>query len=136
DENGEASVLAVDGNGQVKRRFVPPAGCTQLALGPSGSLGEGKGRWFVIRCVRKFDRDAVAAFDGRTGRRLWLRDHFNTDGRTTKFVLHIPAAVYDYDRDGADDLITLSENFYGVISVKDNRDLVGVSDVTASLRGH
>ena len=136
DENGEASVLAVDGNGRVKRRFPPPAGCVQLALGPSGSLGEGKGRWFVIRCVRKFDRDALVAFDGRTGRQLWLRDHFNTAGRTTKFVLHIPAAVYDYDRDGADDLITLSENFYGVISVKDNRDLVGASDVTASLRGH
>ncbi len=136
DEKGEASVRAVDGNGQVKRRFALPAGCTQLALGPSGGLGEGKGRWFVIRCVRKFERDAVVALDGRTGRQLWLRDSFNTEGRTTKFVLHIPAAVYDYDRDGADDLITLSENFYGVISVKDGRDLVGMSDITASIKGH
>ncbi|HAB19528.1 MAG TPA: VCBS repeat-containing protein [Verrucomicrobiota bacterium] len=136
DEAGEASVVLVDGKGVVKRRIKPPEGTVQFALGPSGSLGEGNGRWFVIRCTRRFDRDTVAAYEGRTGRQLWLRDAYNTQGRTMKFVLHSPAAVYDYDHDGAEDLITLSENFYGVISVRDNRDLVKASDITASLKGH
>lgn len=135
-EDGRPSVVAVDGRGQIQRRFVPPPDTLQLALGPTGSLGPGQGRWVVVRCVRKFDRDAVVTFDGRTGETLWQRDHFNVDGRTTKFVLHTPAAVFDYNHDESDDLITLSENFYGIISVKDNRDLVAPIDITSSLRGH
>ncbi|MSU34816.1 MAG: hypothetical protein EXS36_06835 [Pedosphaera sp.] len=135
-EDGRPSVVAVDGRGQIQRRFVPPEDTLQLALGPTGALGAGRGRWLVVRCVRKFKRDAVVAFDGRTGEQLWLRDYYNVDGRTTKFVLHSPAAVFDYNHDGSDDLIALSENFYGIISVRDNHDLVEPIDITASLRGH
>src|SRR5436190_20664004 len=38
--------------------------------------------------------------------------------------MHHPTAVYDYDRDGADDMIALSENFYSIIDVKNNKDLI------------
>ncbi len=134
--DGSPCVVAVNGMGEIQKRFQPPADTTQLALGPNGTLGRGKGRWFVARCVRKFGRDTVVAFDGQTGNQLWLRDEFNPPGRTTKFVLHIPSAVLDYDRDGTDDLIALSENFYGILSVRDNRVLVEPFDLTTSLRGH
>jgi hypothetical protein len=52
------------------------------------------------------------------------------------FAAHLPTAVYDLDGDGADDWLVCSENFYGIISVKDNRDLVGPVALSDALPGH
>jgi hypothetical protein len=51
-------------------------------------------------------------------------------------VPHLPGAVLDYDGDGADDWIVCSENFYGIVSVKDNRDLVGPVTLSDAVPGH
>lgn len=42
----------------------------------------------------------------------------------SKFVMHHPTAVYDYDKNGVDDIIALSENFYCIVDVKNNKDLI------------
>ena len=68
-------------------------------------------------------RHIVVAFDGRTGKQLWVRDHYGLYGKNpVAFVAHFPSAVLDHDGDGADDWVVCSENFYGIISVKDNKE--------------
>jgi len=125
DAQGRACVAVADGRGQVKRRIYPPGGVSDFALGPTGRLGAGQGRWLVLTYAPPYDLMSVAAYDGKTGAQLWVRHSYGLYGTTpVKFVLHVPTAVYDYDGDDADDLLAASENFYGIISVKDNRDLV------------
>lgn len=75
------------------------------------------------------------AFDGRTGKQLWVRDHYGLYGKNPDaFVAHFPSAVLDYD--GDDDWVVCSENFYGIISVKDNKDLVDPIVFSDALPGH
>jgi hypothetical protein len=82
-------------------------------------------------------RPVVVAFDGKTGERLWTRDHYATYGpNPVIFAAHLPTAVYDVDGDGADDWLVCSENFYGVISVADNRELVGPEVLSSALADH
>ena len=72
-------------------------------------------------------RQLVVAYDGRTGKQLWVRDHYGQYGQNpVVFVPHFPSAVLDYDGDGADDWVVCSENFYGIINVRENKDLVGI----------
>ena len=52
------------------------------------------------------------------------------------FLAHFPSAVLDYDGDGADDWLVCSENFYGIINVKENKDLVGPVVLSNALAGH
>ncbi|TMQ34701.1 MAG: hypothetical protein E6K70_06255 [Planctomycetota bacterium] len=83
------------------------------------------------------DRYIVVAYDGRTGKQMWVRDHYGRYGKNpVVFVPHFPSAVYDYNGDGADDWLVCSENFYGIINVKDNRDLVGPVVLSDALSGH
>ena len=66
-----------------------------------------------------------------------MRDHYASYGpNPVVFAAHLPTAVHDLDGDGADDWLVCSENFYGVISVKDNRDLVGPVVLSDALPGH
>jgi outer membrane protein assembly factor BamB len=51
-------------------------------------------------------------------------------------MAHFPSAVLDYDGDGADDWLVCSENFYGVLNVKENKDLVGPVVLSEALAGH
>ena len=82
-------------------------------------------------------RPLVVAFDGKTGEKLWARDHYASYGpNPVIFAAHLPTAVHDLDGDGADDWLVCSENFYGVISVKDNRDLVAPVVLSDALAGH
>src|SRR5439155_2512890 len=141
DTKGRPACVILDGDGQEKRRFELLPGMTALSRGPTGSLGVGKGRWIVLRMsgegANHEQRHIVVAFDGRTGKQLWVRDHYGLYGKNpVAFVAHFPSAVLDYDRDGADDWVVCSENFYGVISVKDNRDLVGPVVLSDALPGH
>src|SRR5437763_14255031 len=78
-----------------------------------------------------------AALDVRTGTRLSARDHCGPYCKNpVAFVAHFPSAVLDYNGDGADDWVVCSENFYGIINVKDNKDLVGPVVLSDALAGH
>ena len=128
--------------GKLERRIDLEPGTKLLNRGPTGSLGPGRGRWIVLRMFYgegsySGRRPLVVAFDGKTGAKLWMRDHYASYGpNPVIFAAHLPTAVHDLDGDGADDWLVCSENFYGVISVKDNRDLVGPVVLSSALPGH
>jgi hypothetical protein len=141
DRQGRPACVILDGDGQEKRRLGLPPGMTALNRGPTGRLGPGLGRWLLLRMSGEGPdherRNLVAAYDGRTGKQLWARDHYGFYGkRPVTFVAHFPSAVLDYDGDGADDWLACSENFYGIISVKENKDLVGPVVLSDALAGH
>jgi outer membrane protein assembly factor BamB len=137
--DGRPCCAFLDATGRVKRRLNLEPGTTLLNRGPTGRLGPGRGRWVVLRM---FDADGirrplVVAFDGKTGEKLWVRDHYARYGpNPVVFAAHLPTAVHDLDGDGADDWLVCSENFYGIVSVKDNRDLVGPVVLSDALPGH
>ena len=82
-------------------------------------------------------RFLVAAYDGRTGKQLWVRTDYGRYGTNPVVcVPHFPSAVLDYDGDGADDWLVCSENFYGVIDVKHNKDLIGPVVLSDAIPGH
>jgi hypothetical protein len=137
DTHGTMTVTAVDEMGRQKLRIEPIEGTYEPDLGVVGSLGEGKGSWFVVRYRRKFDSEMIVAYDGKTGKEMWRRDYYGPKKEpATKFMLHIPTGVVDVDGDGAEDLLADSENWYGVISVRDNRDIVPAMTITACVPGH
>ncbi len=137
DARGTTTVAGVDAEGQVKLRIDPPEGTYQAELGPTGSLGPGKGSWIVVRYRRMYESEFIAAYDGKTGKEMWRRDFFGPKREpATKFMMHIPTAAIDADGDGADDFLADSENWYGIISVKDNRDIVPAMTITAAVPGH
>ena len=131
DADGTSYCAVLDGSGKLERRIDLEPGTRLLNRGPTGSLGPGRGRWIILRMfygegAYQGRRPLVVAFDGKTGAKLWMRDHYASYGpNPVIFAAHLPTAVHDLDGDGADDWLVCSENFYGVISVKDNRDLVG-----------
>ena len=134
---GTAEVVVVDAWGKQTSRVAPPAGATETALGPTGRLGAGRGQWFVVRYRIPYENTRVLAYDGSSGKALWMRDYLGPDRvPSTKFVLHLPTAVADIDGDGADDLIASSENWYEVISGWDNRSLTTNTAITAAVKGH
>jgi hypothetical protein len=141
-QDGKPFCAALDAGGRIKRRFDLEPGTAVLNRGPTGSLGPGRGRWIVLRMFGadgsyQGRRPLVVAFDGKTGKRLWARDRYGSYGPDPViFAAHLPTAVYDLDGDGADDWLVCSENFYGVVSVKDDRDLVGPVVLSAALPGH
>ncbi len=123
DAAGKPTVVVLDAVGKVTHTYDLPG--KTATLGPTGCLGPNRGRWFVVQSNNAYESPALFAFDGKTGKQLWRRPAFGFyDKVPYKFDLHIPTAVYDYDKDGVDDLITLSANFYGIIDVKNNKDLV------------
>jgi hypothetical protein len=74
---------------------------------------------------------------GRDGKLLWVRSHYGMYGdRPVAFVAHFPSAVLDYDGDGADDWLACSENFFGIIDVKRNKDLVAPMVLSDTVAGH
>jgi len=132
------AVVAVDGEGQVKLRIPLPEGASQLSLGPTGRLGPGRGRWIVVRYIRPWGGPYVVAYDGRTGEKLWQREHFGAYGEQgVVFALHTPTAVYDYNRDGVDDFLAQSENFYNLVNGQTGRDfLVPMPVLSGAVPGH
>lgn len=141
DETGKPACVILDSDGNEKLRLELLPGMTALNRGPTGRLGPGRGRWVLLRMSgegadheRQF---LVAAYDGRTGELLWVRNDYGLYGSNpVVFVPHFPSAVLDYDGDGADDWLVCSENFYGIISVRDNKDLVGPVVLSDALAGH
>ncbi len=141
DRQGRPACVILDGNGKEKRRLELPPGMTALNRGPTGRLGPGLGRWLLLRLSGEGPaherRHMVAAYDGRTGKPLWVRSHYGHYGKNpVAFLAHFPSAVLDYDGDGADDWLVCSENFYGVLNVKENKDLVGPVVLSDALAGH
>ena len=134
---GAAEVVAVDALGKQTLRVTPPAGATETALGPTGRLGPGRGQWFVVRYRIPYQNTRVVAYEGASGKPLWMRDYLGPERMpSTTFVLHLPTAVADFDGDGADDLVASSENWYEVISGRDNRSLTATTAITAAVKGH
>ena len=136
-QEGAAEVTVVDAWGEQTLRVIPPAGATETALGPTGRLGTGRGQWFLVRYRIPYQNTRVVAYDGASGKALWMRDYLGPERvPSTSFVLHLPTAVADFDGDGADDLIASSENWYELISVRDNRSLTANRVITAAVPGH
>jgi hypothetical protein len=139
DATGKLIMAVLDGDGKVTRSYDVP-GAKVGAVAITGSLGAGQGRWIVVKVNNGYVSPAVVAYNGKTGKMLWRREGYGMYGTVpTKFVLHHPSAVYDYNKDGADDLIVLSENYYGIIDVKNNKDLVEPMAKTAlsdTIPGH
>lgn len=141
DPQGKRTCVILDGNGKEKLRLELLPGMATLNRGPTGRLGPGRGRWILLRMSgdgpdheRRF---LVAAFDGQTGKLLWVRNHYGMYGTNpVVFAAHFPGAVLDYDGDGADDWLVCSENFYGIINVRENKDLVGPVVLSDALAGH
>jgi outer membrane protein assembly factor BamB len=140
--DGRPYCAILDARGRLERRLDLEPGTTLLNRGPTGSLGPGRGRWIILRMFSgegsyQGRRPLVVAFDGKTGEKLWARDRYASYGPDpVVFAAHLPTAVHDLDGDGADDWLVCSENFYGVISVRDNRDLVGPVILSDALPGH
>jgi outer membrane protein assembly factor BamB len=142
DADGKPFCAILDATGRIVRRFELEPGTKLLNHGPTGRLGPGRGRWIVMRMFYgagsyQGRRPLIVAFDAKTGQRLWTRDHYAFYGENpVVFAAHFPTAVLDFDGDGSDDWIVCSENFYGIISIKDNRDLVGPVFLSDGLPGH
>jgi hypothetical protein len=142
DKDGTPFCGIFDENGQLQRRIDLLPGTKNLNRGPTGSLGAGRGRWIILRMFYgegsyQGKYPVVVAFNGKTGQQLWVRDHYSHYGTNPViFAAHFPTAVLDYDRDGTDDWVACSENFYGIISVKDNRDLVPSVVLSSAAPGH
>jgi hypothetical protein len=141
DARRRPACAVLDGQGKEKRRFELLPGMTALSRGPTGRLGAGRGQWLLLRMSGEGphheQQQIVVAYEGRTGKQLWVRDHYGHYGKNpVVFVAHFPSAVLDYDGDGADDWVVCSENFYGILSVKDNKDLVGPVVLSDALPGH
>ena len=141
DAQGQPACVILDGAGKEKRRFELLPGMTAMNRGPTGRLGPGRGRWILLRMSGEgpdHERQyLVAAYDCQTGKMLWARTHYGMyDTNPVVFLPHFPAAVVDYDGDGADDWVVCSENFYGIISVRENKDLVGPVVLSNALAGH
>jgi len=125
EHEGIGSVVVVDAEGNIKMQIDPIENASEICVGATGSLGEGQGRWIMVAYRRALDDPIEVAYDGRTGQELWRRDSYGVSSGVPQLVrFGYPCAVYDYDGDGAEDLIVSAGNYYGVISVKDNRDLV------------
>jgi hypothetical protein len=152
DAKGVPACVIFDGTGVEKRRLELLPGMTAMSLGPTGRLGAGQGRWILLRQSgegpaslpatgqpgpgRK-PRELLVAYDGRTGKQLWERDHYGHYGKNpVVFRPHFPSAVVDYTETGVDDFLACSENFYGIIGVKDNKDLVGPTVLSDAVSGH
>jgi hypothetical protein len=136
---GRPFCAILDVAGRVKRRFELEPGTSVLNRGPTGGLGPGRGRWIIMRMfdAEGVRRPLVVAFNGKTGEKLWTRDRYASYGpNPVVFAAHLPTAVHDVDVDGADDWLVCSENFYGVISVKDHRELVGPVVLSDAVPGH
>jgi hypothetical protein len=142
DPAGVPFCAALDGNGTIQRRFDLLPGMQIVNRGPTGSLGAGKGRWLVLRMfyaegVKPGRLPLVVAYDGKTGERLWSRDYYGPQKTDAAFfAAHLPTAVWDHNSDGADDWLVCSENFYGVLNVKENGDLVGPVNLSNAVPGH
>jgi hypothetical protein len=141
DPKGRRACVILDGNGKEKHRLELLPGMTTLNRGPTGRLGPGRGRWIMLRMSGEGpDHERlylVTAYDGQTGKQLWVRNHYGLYGTNpVQFLAHFPGAVLDYDGDGADDWLVCSENFYGIISVRENKDLVGPVILSDALAGH
>jgi hypothetical protein len=141
DSKGRPACVIFDAQGKEKRRIELPPGMTAMNLGPTGRLGPQQGRWILLRMGGEGPdherRSVVAAYDGKTGKPLWQRDHYGSYGANPVVcVPHLPSPVIDYDGDGADDWMICSENFYGIISVKHNKDLVGPVVLSDAVPGH
>ncbi|MSR57099.1 MAG: hypothetical protein EXS05_05445 [Planctomycetaceae bacterium] len=141
DRQGKPACVILDGNGNEKHRLELLPGMTSLNRGPTGRLGPGRGRWILLRMSGESPdherRYLVAAYDGKTGKQLWVRSHYGLYGTNpVVFLAHFPGAVLDYDGDGADEWLVCSENFYGIISVRENNDLVGPVILSDALAGH
>lgn len=137
NSDGVVEIVSVDAAANRELQILPPTGATETTLGPTGSLGAGRGRWFIVRYRVAYENTRVVAYDGASGKPLWMRDYLGPERvPSTSFVLHLPTAVHDLDADGSDDLIASSENWYEVISVKDNRSLTPNTAITAAVPGH
>lgn len=130
-------ILAVDETGQSLFQVAGVPDATGTEIGPTGRLGTDGDRWFVVRRQLPYRNTQVTAYHGADGRELWTRDYLGPERvPATKFMLHLPTAVHDVDSDGADELIASSENWYGLISVRDNRLASEVTTITAAVPGH
>lgn len=142
DRDGTPYCGIFNDHGQLQRRIDLLPGTKVLNRGPTGSLGAGRGRWIILRMFYgegsyQGKYPIVAAFDGKTGEKFWVRDHFSHYGKNPViFAAHLPTAVFDYDRDGIDDWVACSENFYGIIGVKDNHDLCPTTVLSSVAAGH
>jgi hypothetical protein len=141
NSEGLPTCVILDAQGKEKLRLNLLPGMTAMNRGSTGRLGPKQGMWILLRMSGEGSdherRNVLAAFDGRTGKLLWERHHYGHYGSTPVIcVPHFPSPVLDYDNDGADDWIICSENFYGIIGVKDNKDLVGPVVLSDALPGH
>lgn len=141
DTNDRPVCVILDGNGREKRWIELLAGMTSMTRGPTGRLGSGRGRWILLRMTGEDAEHQrlfmVVAYDGRTGQQIWTRNHYGSYGKNpVAFVAHFLSAVWDYDGDGSDDWLACSENFYGIIDVNDNRDLVQPVVLSNAVAGH
>ena len=138
--DGKPYCAILDATGRLKRRIDLEPGTSAAQPRPDGKPRAGSralDRPEDVLRRRGYRRPLVVAFDGKTGEKLWVRDHYASYGpNPVIFAAHLPTAVHDLDGDGADDWLVCSENFYGVISVKDNRDLVGPVVLSDALPGH
>jgi hypothetical protein len=125
DADGQPALLILDGSGKVLHTYHPAKAGGDFALGPVGSLGPGNGQWFVV-CVRdRLTMPTCVAYNGKTGEEMWRRSGYGFyDQEPSNFGLFLPTAVYDYNGDGADDMVCLPANFYGIYDVAHNQHLV------------
>lgn len=140
---GSPFCAVLDAHGKELRRFEMRPGATAMKIGPMGRLSGGKHQWLAVY----FDmpagaRPGVAIYNAATGEELWFRDHFEKEASfygkeaQVKFVLHVPTAVYDYNGDGADDLVAASENFYGILDIASQQPLTPITVFSDCVPGH
>ncbi|HOE96607.1 MAG TPA: hypothetical protein PK847_08475 [Candidatus Sumerlaeota bacterium] len=124
-ERGEPALAILNGDGAVQRRIISDSGAESLVLVAAGRLGPGQGMWIAVRCAKAFTQPYVEAYNGKTGELLWRRENYGVYlDKPSKFMIHVPTAVWDYDEDGVDDLLASSESYYGILDGATGEDLV------------
>ncbi len=141
DSEGRPACVILDAQGKEQRRLELPPGMTTMNRGPIGRLGRSRGGGSYSVCRAKDPTTSSDKSSPHTmGEQVSRCGNAITTAATVHnpvvCVPHFPSPVFDYHGDGADDWLICSENFYGIISVKDNKDLVGPVVLSDALPGH
>ena len=117
---GRIVIFQADGR---ERLTIPPvAGANEVCLGATGRMGPKAQRWITAAYRFPNGNPLEVAYDGRSGAELWRREAYGPRGELVRFGY--PCATLDYDGNGNDDMVVSAGNYYGLLDVAKNRDLL------------
>jgi hypothetical protein len=128
-------IVVLNAAGREQLSISPVADASEVCFGATGRMSQPAQRWIMAAYRRTNGNPVEVAYDGRSGAELWRRERYGGKGDLVRFGY--PCATWDYDGNGSDEMVVSAGNYYGVLDVEQNRDLVGPVTLGPShLPGH